>query len=268
MTALDGKVLITGATGGIGQAIARAFAGKGASLTLSGRRTAVLEPLAQELGARTIAADLGQRADVHRLVKEAGEVDILVANAALPATGTLTELSEQQIDDMLEVNLGSQIALAHALLPMMLERNSGHLVFISSLSGKAVSPNSSMYNATKFGLRGFALALREDLHGTGVTASVVCPGFISDAGMFHESGVKLPKGLGTRTPEQVAAAVLKAVKRDKAEINVAPFGVRAGADFANVAPGVAAAVQRRTGGAKIAADLAAGHAANPRMNAP
>jgi short-subunit dehydrogenase len=267
MTALDGKVLITGATGGIGQAIARAFAAQGASLTLSGRRTEVLEPLAQDLGARTIAADLGQRADVHRLVEEAGELDILVANAALPATGNLTELSEQQVDEMLEVNLGSQIALAHALLPAMLERNSGHLVFISSLSGKAVSPSSAMYNATKFGLRGFALALREDLHDSGVSASVVCPGFIRDAGMFHESGIKLPPGLGTRTPEQVAAAVLKAVKRDKAEIDVAPFAVRAGADFTNLAPAFAGAVQRRLGSNKIAGDLSAAHAANPRINA-
>jgi len=268
MTALNGNVLITGATGGIGQAIARAFGAQGASLTLSGRRTAVLEPLAAELGARTIAADLGVRADVHRLVKEAGAVDILVANAALPATGYFPDLSEQQIDNMIEVNLTSQIALVHALLPAMLERNSGHLVFISSLSGKAASPNSSLYNATKFGLRGFALALREDLHDTDIGVSLVLPGFIRDAGMFHESGTKLPKGVGTRTPEQVAAAVLKAVKHDKAEINVAPFGVRAGADFANLAPVTASAVQRLTGASKIADELAAGHAANPRMRTP
>jgi short-subunit dehydrogenase len=258
MANLNGTVLITGATGGIGQAIAREFAQRGARLILSGRRTDVLEPLATELGARTVAADLAVRADVERLAAEAGEVEILVANAALPATGRLLELSQAQLDTMLEVNLGSQIALTRLLAPKMVQRRSGHIVYISSLSGKAASPASSMYNATKFGLRGFSLALREDLHGSGVGVSVVLPGFISDAGMFHDSGTKLPKGVGTRTPEQVAAGVLRAVERNKAEVVVAPAGLRVGADIAGVAPGLASWFQRVGGGAKIATDLAAG----------
>jgi uncharacterized protein len=260
MTALSGRVLVTGATGGIGHAIARAFAAAGSELVLSGRRTDVLEPLARQLNAQTIAADLGVRSELDRLVAEAGAVDIVVANAALPGTGFLVALSQEEIDAVLEVNLRAPIALARAVLPGMLERKRGHVVFVSSLSGKAASPVSSMYNATKFGLRGFALAVRQDLHGTGVSASVVCPGFISDAGMFHESGVQLPRGVGTKTPEQVAAAVLKAVARDRAEINVAPFGLRLGADFANFAPGISAFVQRKSGGDEIAHGLAAGHA--------
>jgi short-subunit dehydrogenase len=258
MATLNGNVLITGASGGIGQAIARAFAPHGARVILSGRRTEVLEPLASELGARTIAADLADRGEVERLASQAGAVDVLVANAALPATGSFAELTQRQIDTMLEVNLGSQIALTKLLLPAMLERRSGHIVFISSLSGMAVSAKTSMYNATKFGLRGFALALREDLHGTGVGVSVVLPGFVSDAGMFHDSGAKLPKGLGTRTPEQVADAVLRAVKHNRAELIVAPVTLRLGAGFAGVAPGVSSWVQRVAGGAKIAGDLAAG----------
>lgn len=258
MTALDGNVLITGATGGIGQALARAFAAQGAKLVLHGRRTEVLEPLATELGARTVAADLAVRADVERLAAEAGAVDVLVANAALPASGRFTAFTQSQLDTILEVNLGSQIALAHLLVPGMLERRRGHLVFVSSLAGKAASPSATMYNATKFGLRGFALALREDLHGTGVSASVVLPGFIRDAGMFHDSGTKLPPGVGTRTPEQVAAATIAAVRRDRAEVVVAPPQLRLGAEFASVLPGVASVVQRLAGGAKIATTLAEG----------
>ncbi len=108
----------------------------------------------------------------------------------------------------------------------MLARRRGHLVFMGSLAGKAASPASSLYNATKFGLRGFALALREDLRDAGVGVSVIMPGFISDAGMFADSGVKLPPGVGTRTPEQVAAAVLRAVEQNRAEVTVAPLPIR------------------------------------------
>jgi short-subunit dehydrogenase len=257
MSGSPGRVLITGATGGIGQAIARSFASSGASLVLSGRRTDVLEPLARELGARALSADLGDRVSLLGLVQQAGELDIVVANAALQAGGRLIDKSQAEIDNLLEVNLGSQIALARAVLPGMLARRRGHLVFISSLSGKVTSVESSMYNATKFGLRGFSLALREDLHGTGVSASVICPGFVSDAGMFHDAGVKLPPGVGTVTPEQVAGAVQKAVSRNRAEISVAPLGLRIGAGVGSVFPQLGAFVQRHSGGNAIAHGLAA-----------
>jgi short-subunit dehydrogenase len=247
-----GRVLVTGATGGIGQAIARAFAARGASLVLSGRRAAVLDELAAELNAEAVSADLSDAADLERLVARAGEADVVVSNAALPASGLLTELSQTQIDTMLDVNLRAPIALARAFAPGMSARHRGQLVFISSLSAKAASPSSSIYSATKFGLRGFALGLREDLRGDGVGVSVVLPGFISGAGMFAESGVKLPPGVGTRTPEQVATAVLRAVERDRAEVTVAPFGLRIGADIASLAPSASAALQRIAGGAKVA----------------
>jgi short-subunit dehydrogenase len=260
MSLVAGRVLLTGATGGIGQAIARAFAGRGASLVIGGRRSEILDPLAAEVGGRAVISDLARREDLERLVAETGEVDVLVANAALPASGVLTELSQEQIDRMLEINLRAPIALARAIAPGMIDRGRGHMVFISSLAGKAAAPASSIYSATKFGLRGFALGLREDLRHHGVGVSVVLPGFISDAGMFAEANVELPRGVGTRTPEQVAGAVVQAVERDRAEVEVAPLGLRLGANFASVAPAVAASVQRKIGGGRVATDLAAGQA--------
>jgi short-subunit dehydrogenase len=258
---LSGRtVLLTGATGGIGQAIAERLAARGASLVLSGRRTDVLEPLAQRVGGRTLAADLADRDAVPRLAAEAGDIDVLVANAALPGAGRLESFSVEEIDRVLDVNLRAPILLARLLAPGMVERGAGHLVFVSSLAGKAAAMGQSLYAATKFGLRGFALNLRTDLSGKGVGVSTVFPGFIRDAGMFHESGVQMPSYVGTRTPEDVAKAVDRAIGRDVAELDVAPFAVRAGATLSTVAPEFSARLTRRLGGEKIAEDFERGQA--------
>jgi short-subunit dehydrogenase len=249
--------LVTGATGGIGEAIARALAARGARLVVSGRRQAELARLAEEVGAQAMVEDLALAADVERLGAEAVEagVDVVVANAALPGGGRLTELSQAEIDAILAVNLRAPIALARALLPAMAARGRGHLVFVSSLQGKAAAPASSIYSATKFGLRGFALGLREDLRGTGVGASVIAPGFISDAGMYARTGVKLPPGVGTRSPDDVAAAVIRAIESNRAEIDVAPVPLRAGAAIASVAPGLAGWASHHMGSGRVAAEI-------------
>jgi len=258
---LSGRsVLVTGATGGIGQAIAERLAEAGARVVVTGRRVEVLEPLAQRIGGRALGVDLAERADVERLVAETGAVDVLVANAALPGSGRLDEYSVAEVDRVLDVNLRAPIVLARMLAPGMVQRGSGHLVFVSSLSGKAAAGGQSLYAATKFGLRGFATSLRADLRDAGVGVSTIFPGFIRDAGMFHESGVKLPAYVGTRTPGDVAGAVLRAIERDRAEVDVAPLGLRAGATFASVAPELSARLTRRLGGDQIARELAAGQA--------
>jgi short-subunit dehydrogenase len=246
------SVLLTGATGGIGHAIARALRSRGAELTLTGRRSDVLEPLATELGARALVADLSDRVALERLLDDVGDVDILLANAALPASGRLESFSIEEIDRALEVNLRAPIVLARALLPAMLERDRGHLLFVSSLAGKAPAPGACIYNASKAGLRGFAGALRADLHGSGVGVSAVFPGFIRDAGMFADVAVELPPGVGTRTPEDVARAVIAAIERDRGEIDVAPLPLRVGAMFAGLAPELATSVSRRMGSDEIA----------------
>ncbi len=247
-------VLLTGASGGLGQVIARALSNRGVELILTGRQTGPLEDLAAELGGNAVSCDLASRAEVTGLGEAAAEAgtSILVANAALPASGRLAELTPEQVDRMLEVNLRAPIALARALIPGMIARGAGQLVFISSLQGKAATPAAPLYLATKFGLRGFALGMREDLRDQGVGVSTVFPGFIRDAGMFANSGVRLPPGIGTRSPQDVADAVLRAIDEDRAELDVAPLPLRVGAAAAGLAPSLAAGVSRRLGSHDIA----------------
>jgi short-subunit dehydrogenase len=249
------NVLLTGATGGIGAAIAKSMAAKGAQLVLSGRRVEVLEPLAAETGARVVQADLAVHAELEALLEQAGEVDALIANAALPGSGRLEMLSVEEIDRALDVNLRAPVLLTRALAPGMATRGGGHIVFISSLAGKSASPGASIYNATKFALRGFSLSMRAELRPSGVGVSAIFPGFISDAGMFADTGIKLPPGIGTRTPDHVAAAVLRAITRNRAEIDVAPPSLRVGAAIAGLAPELAARVSRVTGGDKLALEF-------------
>jgi short-subunit dehydrogenase len=250
--------LLTGASGGLGQAIARALARRGASVVLTGRRTDVLEPLAAETGGRAVACDLSDRESLLRLVDEAGPVDVLVANAGTPGSGRLESFEVDEIDRALDVNLRAPIVLARLLCEGMVERGGGHMVFVSSLSGKAATPRTSIYAATKFGLRGFALALREDLRSSGVGVSTVFPGFIRGAGMFHDAGTRLPAYVGTKTPEDVAAAVVSAIERNRAEVEVAPIGVRLGATISMLVPELAANVQRKLGADKVASRMEQG----------
>lgn len=253
------RVLLTGATGGLGEATAKALAARGASLVLTGRRVELLEPLAEQLSASVVVADLAKPADVDRLVDEAGEVDVLVANAALPASGPVLDFDVEQIDRALQVNLRAPIVLARRLAGGMVARGRGHIVMVSSLSGLTASPNSALYNATKFGLRGFALGLRQDLHGTGVGVSVVLPGFISDAGMFAESGATLPAGVRTRTPHDVARGVLRAIEHDRAEVAVAPPELWVGSLLGGVVPELSARLQRLAGADKLTSSMARGN---------
>jgi short-subunit dehydrogenase len=261
------RALLTGATGGLGRAIAQAMATRGATLVLSSRKSEELEALAAGLpgeGHRTLPADLAEEGAAERLAGEAGRIDVLVANAGLPAAGWLTDFTPDQVKRALRVNLEAPMLMAQALFPDMVERGDGHLVFISSLSGKAASPRSAIYNATKFGLRGFALGLRADLAPKGIGVSLVSPGFIREAGMFADAGAKPPPGMGTGTPEQVGEAVVKAIERDKTEITVAPLAQRALAHFALASPGISVRVQSGSAGQKAADEIAAGHPSDKR----
>jgi short-subunit dehydrogenase len=249
------RVLLTGASGGLGQALARRLASERCELVLTGRRAEVLAALADELGARALVADLAARDGLERLLAQAGELDILIANAALPASGRLLALEPIDVDRALEVNLRAPIALAHRLVPAMIARGSGHLVFIGSLSGKAASGGASVYSATKAGLRAFALALRSELAPAGVGVSLVSPGFIADAGMFADTSIRLPVGMSTTTPDAVSEAVVRAIVRNRGEIDVAALPMRLGADVANLAPATAARIGRLIGAEALALEF-------------
>ena len=247
--------LLTGATGGLGRAIALGLAARGARLILSSRKPAELEALQASLpgsGHRVAVADLAEEGAALSLLAEAGELDVLVANAALPASGKLDGYSAEQIERALLVNLEAPILMTHALLDRWLARGHGHFVFISSLNGKVATARSSLYSATKFGLRGFALGLREDLRGTRVGSSVVMPGTIREAGMFADSGARMPAGMGTSTPEAVADGVVAAIERDRAEVEVAPRIQRVLTNFAARRPDLAGRIAARSGGVKVA----------------
>jgi short-subunit dehydrogenase len=252
---LAGRIaLLTGATGGLGRAIAAALAERGAAL-------------AAELpgdGHRALPADLAEPGAAETLAAEAGEVDVLIANAGLPGAGLLTDFASEEVTRALRVNLEAPMLLARALYPPMLERGSGHLVFVSSLSGKVASPRTSVYNATKFGLRGFALGMRTDLSPRGVGVSLVTPGFVREAGMFADSGAKPPPGMGTTTPDRVGAAVVKAIERDKVEIVVAPLPLRAVSHFGLATPGISVRAQSGSAGQKAAKAVADGHPSEKR----
>lgn len=254
--------LLTGATGGLGRAIAADLAGGGATLVLSGRREEDLLALAESLPGedhRVVVADLAEDGEAERLAAAAAGVDILVANAGLPGAGWLAEFSAEEVKRALRVNLEAPMLLARALFPEMLERGAGHLVFVSSLSGKSANPRTSVYNATKFGLRGFALSLRTDLGPRGIGVSLVSPGFVREAGMFADAGGKTPPGFGTTTPAAVAAAVRKAIVADKVEIAVAPLLDRVAAHAGLASPRAAVLVQSGSVAQKAAAAVTDGH---------
>jgi short-subunit dehydrogenase len=262
---LEGKrILISGATGGLGRAIAEQLAGNGARLVLSSRRETELGALARSLPGGegrhdVLVADLAGSGTAERLIADAGDLDGLVANAALPGTRKLEVLSTEEIARTLRVNLEAPILMARELVPLLLEKGEGHLVFISSLNSKVATPRTSVYCATKFGLRGFALSLREDLYPEGIGVSIVAPGFVREAGMFHQSGGSAA-GLGTTTPKKVAEGVIRAIRTNRSEIAVAPRRTRLAVAVAHRHPGLAARLQRRGGADRIADRIADGHA--------
>lgn len=249
------RAMVTGANGGLGRAIARALSREGADVVLAARRRETVEELARELAAEVALADLAVREETARLAEAAREVDVLVLNAALPASGHLHDYEEEHIDRALDVNLRAPIVMARAASEAMARRGRGHIVFISSISGKVATQGTSMYSATKFGLRGFSLGLREDLRRHGVGVTTIFPGFIRDAGMFANAGVELPPGGGTRSPEDVAKAVVHAVRTNPAEIDVAAFEQRAGAWVAHFFPDAVNKAQRFFGGERVANEM-------------
>jgi short-subunit dehydrogenase len=265
MQVANASVLLTGATGGLGGAIARELAAKGAALTLTGRRQQELDRLATDLGspARAIASDLNTSDGIHDLLEQSGRVDVLVANAGVEIPQDLVAVTEAELDDAIRVNLLAPAELARAVLPPMIKRGQGHIVFMSSVAGVIAGPgNGSVYTATKWGLRGLGLALQQELHGTGVGVSTIFPGPIRDAGMFASSGVSLPRGTGTNSPEDVARAVVRAIERNRPETIVAAGMMRVAAALGGIAPLFVGTLNRQLGAGRVREEMIASRTKN------
>jgi 3-oxoacyl-[acyl-carrier protein] reductase len=221
MFRLDGKVaLVTGASGGIGGAIARALHGQGASVVLSGTRQAALEALAGELGERAhvCAADLRQAGAAEALVSAAeaaaGPLGILVNNAGLTRDMLALRMKDEDWNAVLEVDLTAPFRLARAALKGMLRRRAGRIIQISSVVGWTGNPGQANYAAAKAGLAGMSRSLAHEVGGRGITVNVVAPGFVETAmtdvlaEAQKESLVEaIPLGRIGR-PEDVAGAVV------------------------------------------------------------
>jgi short-subunit dehydrogenase len=263
------RALVTGATGGIGAAISGSLHRQGAELILTGRREEALRALADETGAKVITADLCDAASVRTLTSEAGQVDVLVLNAGLDSADNLTDLEADWIEQVVAVNLTAPAVLSAHYAREMAERRQGHIVFIASMAGRmATAANGPLYTATKWGMRGLALGLREEMRTSGVGVSTIFPGPIRDAGMFADTGVKLPAAVKTNSPADVAAAVVKAIRTNPAELEVAAPPLRVAARLGPIAPTLVAKIARQRGVDQIRREMASARREARRLQTP
>jgi 3-oxoacyl-[acyl-carrier protein] reductase len=177
--------LVTGASGDIGRAIARALHASGAAVALTGTRVDALKQLAGELGERVhvVAANLSDPADTERLAKEAeaalaGQLDILVNNAGITKDGLLLRMKDEDWQAVLDVNLTAGMRLSRAALRGMMKRRFGRIIGISSVVGATGNPGQANYAAAKAGMIGFSKALAQEVASRGITVNVIAPGMI------------------------------------------------------------------------------------------
>lgn len=182
---LSGKsALVTGATGGIGEAIARALHAGGADITLSGRREDKLQALAQDLGERVYVkpCDLGNSDQADALIgqtlESAGKLDILVANAGVTRDKLLMQMKDEDWQDILRVNLESYFRLCRKAVRPMMKARTGRIIGITSIVGVTGNPGQSNYCASKAGMIGFTKSLAQEVASRGITANTIAPGFI------------------------------------------------------------------------------------------
>lgn len=216
------KALVTGATGGIGEGIARAFHKAGAEVALSGRQTEKLDALAKELGERVhvVACDLADRAAVGKLIDETiaklGRVDILVNNAGLTRDNLFMVMKDEQWDDVIAVNLTSTFMLMRAATRHMLRSKTGYgrIINISSVSGVIGNPGQGNYAASKAGMIGMTKSLAREVANRGITANSIAPGFISTAMtdvLTDKQKAEIAQHIPAQrfgTPEDIAAAAV------------------------------------------------------------
>jgi len=212
--------LVTGASLGIGRAVALALARRGARVRATGLEAEPLLELSRSDGVTVLAADLGDGADLERLLGWAGLVDLLVNVAGFGRYETLADMAGDEASEMLAVNLAAPIRLTAALAPAMVARGRGHIVNVASIAGLLGVAHEAVYSATKGGLIAFSESIRYELAGSGVGVTVVVPAVVGTS-FFARRGAgyarRFPRPVA---PGRVAARIVDAVERDLPEVFV------------------------------------------------
>jgi short-subunit dehydrogenase len=264
MEKLRGRTaLVTGASGGIGREISRRLARDGMNVVASGRREDVLAELVaqlRELGvkAEAVPADLGDLSQVDPLIDRSeaalGPIDVLVNNAGVEIASAFTGYSREELTSVVDINLTVPMLLTHRVVPGMLERGRGHVVFISSLAGKSGPAYNEPYGATKAGLIGFNQSLRAEYLRAPIGFSVVCPGFTAGDGMYQrmvEEGVSSNRMIGETTTAKVADCVSRAIREDRPEIVESGSPIRPMLALNQIAPRLGERLVERIGATEI-----------------
>jgi len=241
---LTGKcALVTGASGGIGGAVARALHAAGATVGISGTREGPLNDLAAELGGRVhvLPCDLSDAAAVEALVRQAaeamGSIDILVNNAGITRDGLMMRMSDDDWLQVIEVNLNSAFRLCRGVLRGMMKARWGRIVNITSVVAQAGNPGQANYAAAKAGVAGLSRSLAQEVASRGITVNCVAPGLIETAmtdKLNDEQRGKILAGVPAGrmgTPDEVAAAVLFLVSSEAAYITGATLDINGGGDM-------------------------------------
>lgn len=227
--------VLTGASQGIGRYIAVALAREGINLLLVARNYENLEATANMLKAHDVKVEIApaditdpdQRRNIPKRARNHfGQIDYLINNAGIEDVYPFHLQDPDVIDATYNTNLLAPVALCREVLPWMLERRMGRIVNIASLAGILGMPFASVYASSKAGLVEWSISTHAELMDSGVTVSVICPGFVGDTGMFARKHRKAPGSLGISKPEDVADAVIKALNTGKPQILVSPRPVR------------------------------------------
>jgi short-subunit dehydrogenase len=247
MLRLDGATaLVTGASSGIGRATAELLAGRGARVLAHGRDEAALAQLAGQIEALPIAIDLTEPGAGQRLAERAGPVDLLVANAGGGYAGSLSTMDDRRAAELIAANLTAPIELTRALLPGMLERGRGRLVYVTSIAGRTGVAGEAVYSATKAGLDTFAESLRLELHGSAVSVAVFVPGVVATP-FFDRRGRPYDRATPKPVPvERAAAALLRLIDSDADEAYL-PSWLRLPVAIRGTVPGLYRALAARFG---------------------
>jgi short-subunit dehydrogenase len=272
--------LVTGASGGLGTHIARHLARQGMNLVVSGRREDALESVAEELGGlgvtvSAVPADLAEEDAIDSLAQraeaQAGRIDVLVNNAGIELASTFTSCTREELTEIVNVNLVAPMLLTQRLLPAMLARGQGHVVFISSGAGKLGPAYNEPYAASKAGLIALTQSLRAEYRDDPVGFSVVCPGFTTGDGMYQrmlEQGFASNRMMGETTAERVAEQVMRAIRKDLPEVFETGTAVRPIFALNELAPSLVERIVSRSGVTDLYRRLALSRGRGPRAAAP